>query len=58
MKRWTMKELNEMDNLEFAKVLLSERKNKLTYYTPLVKKLAEAIAELDDIIESRRKNVT
>lgn len=56
MKRWTIEELSKIDNLEFAKIILSERKNRLAYYTPLVKKLAEAIAELDDIIESRRKN--
>lgn len=45
MKKWTIKELNAIDNITFAKTLLSERKDALTYYSPLAKKLSEAIAE-------------
>lgn len=55
MKKWTIKELNAIDNITFAKTLLSERKDALTYYSPLAKKLSEAIAELNGISESRRQ---
>lgn len=55
MKKWTIKELNAIDNITFAKTLLSERKDALTYYSSLAKKLSEAIAELNSISESRRQ---
>lgn len=55
MKKWAIKELNAIDNITFAKTLLSERKDALTYYSPLAKKLSEAIAELNGISESRRQ---
>lgn len=46
---WTIKELNETDNLQFAICILNERKNKLTNpNSPLSNKIREAVAELEE----------
>ena len=39
MKRWTIKELNEASNLEFATCILNERKAPLNPYSPMATKL-------------------
>lgn len=39
MKRWTIKELNEESNLEFAACILNERKAPLNPYSPMATKL-------------------
>ena len=43
MKRWTIKELKEIDDFSFAVVIMNERKNSLTnYYSPLNQKICHA----------------
>ena len=57
MKRWTIKELNQISDLEFARRILMERQRGLSYYSPLNKKLQSAIerlAELDRCEEEAR----
>ena len=39
MSRWTIKQLNEADNLTFAMSILSERGKDLNPHTPLSQKL-------------------
>lgn len=39
MKRWTIKELNEASNLEFAACILNERRAPLNPYSPMATKL-------------------
>lgn len=49
MSRWTIKQLNEMDDLTFAMCILSERREMLNQNAPLAKKLASAYHMLDDV---------
>ena len=57
MKRWTIEELNQISNLEFARRILMERQKGLSCYSPLSRKLQSAInqlAELDRCGEETR----
>lgn len=47
--RWTMKEMEGMNPYHFAACILSERRNALNPYSPLAKKLAEAIGALEKL---------
>lgn len=47
MKRWTIKELKEISDIEFAIIELQERKNRLSNpYSPLAEKINQVIATL------------
>ena len=49
-KRWTKKELKEIDDLSFAIAILYERKGTITNpYAPLNEKINEAIRTLADL---------
>lgn len=49
-ERWTIKQLDEMDNISFAIQILRERKGKcVNYYSPLSQKLSKAISQLEVI---------
>lgn len=53
----TMAEMDKMSNLDFAILILNERKNKLSNpFAPMAKKLSEAIAELDAMKVSSEKS--
>lgn len=54
MDRWTNKQLNSMDDLEFAAAILNERRNKVTPYSPLGVKLASAARTLLDLATLKR----
>lgn len=47
--RWTIKEMEGMNPYHFAACILSERRNTLNPYSPLAKKLAEAIGALEKL---------
>lgn len=49
MDRWTMRELKETDDIDFAIAILNERRRGLTPYSPLGMKLAEAAHTLATI---------
>ena len=49
MKRWTIEELNQISDLEFARRILMERQRGLSYYSPLNKKLQSAIERLAEL---------
>ena len=49
MNRWTIKELRETDDITFAMLILSERRETLNQEAPLAKKLRSAYHALDDI---------
>ena len=49
MKRWTNKELAEINDFYFAQAILNERKAGLNPYTPLAQKLAKAAKECEDL---------
>ena len=50
MQRWTIKELNQLDDLSFAVAILIERKAALgNPQTPLYRKLDQAIARLNEM---------
>ena len=54
MDRWTIKQLNEISDIDFAIAVLSERKNKQNNpYTPLSRKLDSTIAFLQSIKEEK-----
>lgn len=53
MDRWTMEELQRTDNIDFAISILNERRAKLTPYSPLGMKLAEAAHTLAEIKQER-----
>lgn len=56
MARWTVKELNEIDNISFAIAILNERRQSTTnVYSPLNTKISLAIRELDHIKSERIK---
>jgi len=48
-KRWTIPELQELDDITFAMCILSERQETLNQEVPLAKKLRSAYHTLDDI---------
>jgi hypothetical protein len=50
MNRWTMKELEEIDDIGFAIAILNERLADLSNpYAPLAKKIEEAIKTLKSL---------
>ena len=54
MDRWTIKQLNNMDDLTFAAAILNERQNKVSFYSPLGIKLASAARTLLDLAALKR----
>lgn len=42
MDRWTIEELEKIDDIEFAVAILNERRNRLNPYSPLSTKLRES----------------
>ncbi len=51
MNRWTIKQLNEMTNLQFARAIIGERLNKVSNpYSPLASKLRSAANKLDELV--------
>lgn len=57
-ERWTIKQLQSMGDLEFARHILHERANKLNPYSPLAEKLrsaASTIAEIEAEQRARRE---
>jgi len=56
MDRWTIKDLAKVDNLLFAASILQERRSKITPYSPLGRKLAEAIHELHNLYMEKQKD--
>jgi len=55
MSRWTIKELDTMDDLTFAMCVLSERKEKLHQGAPLAQKLASARKTLEQLRDATRQ---
>ena len=55
MNRWTIKELNALDNYSFAKSVLIERRANLNPNSPLYAKLANAAVEIGAAGERERK---
>ena len=55
MKRWSIKELNSLDEFSFAKAVLIERRGSLLPSSPLFKKLSDAAAELEAAADRERK---
>lgn len=49
MDRWTMKELKETDDIDFAICILNERRNTITPYSPLGIKLSNAVHTLSEL---------
>ena len=48
MQTWTIKDLDEISDIDFAIRILQERYNKLTnVYSPLSKKIAQTIRTLE-----------
>lgn len=54
MDRWTIKELRSTSNINFAISILNERRYKITPYSPLGMKLAEAAHTLCKIEEMQK----
>lgn len=54
MDRWTIKQLDSMDDLAFAAAILNERRSKVTPYSPLGIKLASASRTLLDLSTLKR----
>ena len=53
MKRWTMKEMEQMSALDFAVKILMERENGLTnVYAPLGVKIIETVRYLEQLNET------
>lgn len=46
MDRWTIKQLKEISNIDFAIAILNERKMKICPYSPLGVKLSDTIQSL------------
>lgn len=55
MDRWTIEELKNLNSYDFAKAILNERRRKVTPYSPLGVKLAEAALEIGAIGDRERK---
>lgn len=49
MNKWTIKQLNETDDLLFAISILNERKLKLNPFSPLAEKISRTVARLNKI---------
>lgn len=54
MDRWTKKQLEEMNDLDFAICILTERRNRVSPYSPLGIKLDQARYTLNKI---RNENI-
>ena len=50
-EEWTMKQLDEISEIDFAIAVLNERRRKLNPYAPLSKKIAKTIAKLESLKE-------
>lgn len=46
MDRWTIEELEKIDDIDFAVAILNERRNRLNPYSPLSTKLRETVNTL------------
>ncbi len=55
MNRWTMRDLEKTDDLDFAVCILNERKADLNAYSPLSVKLSRAISTIQSIKAERDK---
>lgn len=56
MKRWTIEELKNIKDIDFAICILNERKNSLSNpYSPLMNKLCKTIATLSEVKERRNE---
>lgn len=55
MDRWTIADLKARDNLTFAIDILNERRMKVSRYSPLGTKLAEAAYELGQLRDKLRE---
>jgi len=53
MRRWTMKELGEVDDITFAMCVLAERGENLNRYTPLTQKIRSAYRTLEQLRDGR-----
>lgn len=49
MRRWTIKQINETDDLTFAMCIMSERREMLNQEAPLAKKLRSAYHTIDHL---------
>ena len=47
MERWTIEQLKDTSDLDFAISILRERKYRLNYYSPLCKKINKSIETLE-----------
>lgn len=56
MDRWTIKELDALDDYAFAAAILDERRRKVTPYSPLGVKLAKAYATLMELSRANENN--
>ena len=55
MARWTIKQLNEISDIDFAIIELQERKNKLNNpYSPLADKINKTIRTLEEIEHDKK----
>lgn len=54
MNRWTIQQLQSIDDIDFAIHILYERKMTLNPYSPLAKKLDEAVHTLQEVQKERR----
>ena len=52
MNRWTIKELENIEDITFAMCILSERREMLNQEAPLAKKLRSAYHTLDKVREN------
>lgn len=55
MDRWTIKELENTNDLRFAQLILAERRAKVCPYSPLGQKLAHVIGVLSDMEAEQAK---
>lgn len=46
---WTIKQMKEMGDLEFAIAILNERAERLNPYAPLSKRIAKAVKTLEKL---------
>lgn len=53
MNRWTMRDLEKTDDLDFAVCILNERRADLNAYSPLSVKLAQAVNTIQNIKAER-----
>jgi hypothetical protein len=55
MQRWTIEQLRSIDDIDFAICILGERKMALNPYSPLGKKLNDAVHTLRKIQDERQR---